>query len=83
MESDDTPTVDDAEEAAWAAEQRNVVIEYLQRQGVDHLGVSAEPRWRLSRYVAVWAVRSKTNPNAVGWWAISGDLPTDYMTATD
>lgn len=33
----------------------------------------------LSPYVAVWAVRSKLNPDRVGWWAISGDLPTDYM----
>src|SRR5437764_5727586 len=42
--------------------------------------LSLEPRWFLSPYVAVWAVRSRANPDRVGWWAISGDLPTDYMT---
>ena len=26
-------------------------------------------------------MRSKANPDRVGWWAVSGDLPTDYMTA--
>ncbi|WP_083850757.1 DUF4826 family protein [Novosphingobium sp. Rr 2-17] len=29
-------------------------------------------------YVAVWAIESVINPGCVGWWAVSGDLPTDY-----
>lgn len=81
MDSDESPTIDDPEDAAWGAQQRQVVIDYLASQGCEHNGVSLEPRWFVSPYVAVWAVRSKANPDWVGWWAISGDLPTDYMTA--
>jgi hypothetical protein len=33
-------------------------------------------------YLAIWAIRSKANPDAVGWWAVSGDVPTDYVAAT-
>jgi hypothetical protein len=82
MQSDESPVSDDLEATAWAAQQRQIVIDYLASQGCDHNGVSLEPRWFVSRCVAIWAVRSKANPDRVGWWAISGDLPTDYMTAT-
>jgi hypothetical protein len=81
-DGDEVPTITDREDAAWAADQRKVVESYLEAQGCEHAGVSLEPRWYLSPYLAVWAVRSKANPDAVGWWAISGDAPTDYMTAT-
>lgn len=81
-DGDEVPTITDREDAAWAADQRRVVEHYLQAQGCDHAGVSLEPRWYLSPYLAVWAVRSKASPDLVGWWAISGDVPTDFMTAT-
>jgi hypothetical protein len=71
-DGDEAPTITDSEEAAWAKDQRTLVETYLQVQGCDHAGVSLEPRWYLSRYLAVWAVRSKANPDLVGWWAISG-----------
>ncbi|MEM6393305.1 MAG: DUF4826 family protein [Planctomycetota bacterium] len=76
-------TITDPKEAAWAVRQREVVESYLQEQGCEHAGVSLEPRWFLSPYLAVWAVRSKADPDFIGWWAISGDVPTDYLTATD
>lgn len=81
-DGDEVPTITDQEDAAWAADQRKVVEHYLQAERCEHAGVSLEPRWYLSPCLAVWAVRSKVNPDAVGWWAISGDVPTDYMTAT-
>jgi hypothetical protein len=80
MDSDEVFTIDDPEDAAWVARQLEVVVAYLAQQHVQHGGVSQEPRWFLSPYVAVWAIRSQANPDRVGWWAISGDLPTDYMT---
>ncbi|MEM6853807.1 MAG: DUF4826 family protein [Planctomycetota bacterium] len=80
-DSDETPTITNESDAAWFAKQHKVVVAYLRSQGCDHAGVSLEPRWFLSPYLAIWAVRSKANPDAVGWWAISGDVPTDYMTA--
>jgi hypothetical protein len=81
MDSDETATIDDPEDVAWVAKQRQTVIDYLASQRCEQNGVSLEPRWFVSPYVAVWAVRSKANPDAVGWWAISGDLPTDYLSA--
>lgn len=81
-DGDEIPTITDSEDAAWAADQHKLVEAYLEAQGCHHAGVSLEPRWYLSPHLAVWAVRSKANPGAVGWWAISGDVPTDYMTAT-
>jgi hypothetical protein len=81
-DSDEIATIIDSAAAAWAALQRDAVEAYLQTQGCEHAGVSLEPRWYLSPYLALWAVRSKANPDLVGWWAISGDVPADYMTAT-
>lgn len=81
MDTDESTTIDDPEDAAWVAKQRQTVIDYLAAQRCDHNGVSLEPRWFVSPYVALWAVRSKANPDRVGWWAISGDLPTDYLSA--
>jgi hypothetical protein len=56
------------------------VEEYLQRERVDHLGVGEYPAFHVHPYLAAWAVRSKRAPGSVGWWAISGDLPTDYVS---
>jgi hypothetical protein len=83
MSSDDVSTMEDREEAAWATAQREIVKRYLAKEGVKHRGVSPEPEWFVAPYVAVWAIRSWANPDVVGWWAISGDLPTDYMTRQD
>jgi hypothetical protein len=81
MDSDETSTIKDPEDVAWVAAQRRAVVDYLASQRCDHNGVSHEPRWFVSPYVAIWAVRSKADPDQVGWWAISGDLPTDYVVA--
>ncbi|HSZ59350.1 MAG TPA: DUF4826 family protein [Tepidisphaeraceae bacterium] len=83
MDSDEEPTISDPAEATWVAAERQQVITYLSSQGVKDAGISLEPRWFLSPYVAIWAVRSKANPDRIGWWAISGDLPTDYLTCKD
>jgi hypothetical protein len=80
MDSDDTPSIEDCGDAAWVASQHEIVVKYLEKECIEHGGVSLEPRWFVSPYVAVWAVRSRANPDRVGWWAISGDLPTDYMS---
>ncbi|MDX1965295.1 MAG: DUF4826 family protein [Pirellulales bacterium] len=80
-DSDEMETVTDRDDATWIADQRKIVETYLQHQGCEHAGVSLEPRWYLYPYLALWAVRSKLNPQLVGWWAISGDVPTDYMAA--
>jgi hypothetical protein len=45
-------------------------------------GSVLEPRWFLTPYLAIWAVRSQAEPGCIGWWAISGDVPTDYLPCT-
>lgn len=75
---DDDPSAD----AAWLAAQRTEVEAYLAAEGLDHGGVAVEPDWYEPEVLAVWRVRSGTAPNRLGWWAVSGDVPTDYVTAT-
>jgi hypothetical protein len=74
---------DPARKAAWIREQREVVLEYLAREQVSHLGVPELPEWFFAPYVAIWSVASKKRPGAVGWWAISGDVPTDYTSSSE
>jgi hypothetical protein len=82
MDSDEQATISDPSDGAWVATQRARVIEYLSSQRCEHAGVSLEPRWFLTPYLAIWAVRSQAEPGCIGWWAISGDVPTDYLACT-
>jgi hypothetical protein len=66
----------------WLAEQRERVLGYLEFEGVEHGGVPDDPDWFVAPYVAVWRVTSPQAPNEVGWWAISGDMPTDYISSS-
>jgi hypothetical protein len=70
----------DPEEGRWLASQRGGVERYLAGQGAIHGGVAEDPEWTIPQRVAVWAVRSMADPDRVGWWAISGDVPADYMS---
>ena len=69
-------------EERWCDERRNDVNALLQREGVSHGQVGEWPAWHLAPYVSIWAIESKANPGWVGWWAIAGDLPTDYVSAS-
>jgi len=68
-------------ESQWIADQRSRVLEYLRVEGVAHEGVPDRPDWFLAPYLAVWRVVSRKAPGVPGWWAISGDVPTDYMSS--
>jgi hypothetical protein len=74
---------EDAEENNWLAEERRKVVEYLADEGCRHGGVAEWPVFYVSPHVALWAVQSTKHLGSVGWWAISGDLPTDYMSSSD
>jgi hypothetical protein len=74
---DDDP---DAEER-WCAAARDGVVEYLAREGVEHGEVGEWPAWHVAPVASVWAMESIVSPGRVGWWAIYGDLPTDYVSA--
>ena len=72
----DNPEID----ARWCAERREEVAAYLQREGLTHGQIGADPAWHVAPYVSVWAIESLAAPGKVGWWAISGDLPNDYVS---
>ena len=71
----------DPDEARWCAECREEVARYLSRQGLEHGEVGEWPAWHIEPYVSIWAIESLARPGWVGWWAICGDLPTDYISA--
>jgi hypothetical protein len=70
-------------EERWCAERRAEVTEYLARQRVEHGEVGSWPAWHVAPYVSIWAIESLRAPGDVGWWAICGDLPTDYLSAAN
>lgn len=80
----ETPDYDDPEiDQSWCDAQRATVIEYLKSQQLNHGEVGDWPAWHIAPYLAVWAVESVARPGWIGWWAISGDLPTDYISASE
>jgi hypothetical protein len=64
----------------WCAQQRAIALDYLSRQPVEFGELGKWPGWHVAPYVAVWAVESVAAPGKVGWWVITGDLPTDYTS---
>lgn len=77
----DEPTPE--QEEAWVIDQRRKVEDYLAGQGCNHGGVGEWPAFHVTPYLAIWAIRSKIAEGHIGWWAISGDCPTDYMSGKD
>lgn len=69
-------------EEQWIASERQKVIDYLKLQGCRHAGVETSPTFHVEPDIALWAVQSTIHTGRVGWWAISGDVPTDYMSST-
>lgn len=72
---------DERDDPAWIAEQHKKVVDYLARQSLEHGGVRDTPDWHIAPIVAVWSIESLAAPGRTGWWAISGDLPTDYESS--
>jgi hypothetical protein len=70
------------DEKAWVRQEREKVLAYLTSQRCKHAGVGEWPAFHVDPYVALWAVQSPTTLGRIGWWAISGDLPTDYMNSS-
>jgi Domain of unknown function (DUF4826) len=74
---------DDQTEESWCNAQRDAVANYLRSQRLEHGEIGDWPAWHVAGCVAIWAVESKARPEWIGWWVISGDLPTDYCSAAD
>jgi hypothetical protein len=64
----------------WCMEQRENVERYMSEQPVEFGALGEWPAWNVAPYVSVWAVESIESPGKIGWWVISGDLPTDYTS---
>lgn len=76
------PLPEPTEEEQWIAEERRKVVDYLEIQGCRHAGVADWPAFYIEPHVALWAVQSTRHVGRIGWWAISGDVPTDYMSSS-
>ena len=78
------PDYNDPEvEERWCTEQQKIVACYLRSQRVKHGRIGEWPAWHAPPYVSIWAIESLARPGLVGWWVISGDLPTDYISSGD
>ncbi len=71
------------DDECWCSAQRNVVADYLRVEGVETGLIGDWPAWDVTGCAAIWAIESKFRPGWIGWWVISGDLPTDYCSAAD
>ena len=67
----------------WCAQQRVQVANYLRSQQVKHGRIGEWPAWEIAPHVSIWAVESLAQPEWIGWWAISGDVPTDYISSAE
>lgn len=69
------------DEELWLAAERRKVTDYLREQGCRHAGVADWPAFHVAPDVSLWGVQSIKHDGRTGWWAISGDVPTDYMSS--
>ncbi len=78
-EEDNMDAYEDPEvEAEWYGEQWKYVVEFLRGEGLRGCVVAEEPDFCMAPYVAVWRVLNERT-GKLSFWAISGDLPTDYL----
>lgn len=77
----DDHTSSEEDEEKWILSERTRVDAYLKNENVEHLGVGEWPAFHIVPYLALWAIQSKATPGWVGWWVISGDVPTDYISS--
>lgn len=65
----------------WLREHRQRIEDYLRDEGVPHGPIASEPGWDILPHVSIWAVAQSGRPERVAFWAICGDVPTDYLAA--
>ena len=56
------------------------MLAYLGEEGFLEPSIGDWPSWYVAPILSVWAVESVEHPGSVGWWAVSGDFPTDYTS---
>ena len=76
------PDYDDPEiEEAWCAARQSEVGAYLAERRIPHGEIGEWPAWHVAPVVSIWAVESAERANAMGWWVICGDVPSDHIPA--
>jgi len=70
------------DEEDWLDEQQDIAQLYMEKTGAQHGKIEKYPSFYVAPYLAVWAVESGKITNAVGWWVITGDVPTDYVSSS-
>jgi hypothetical protein len=58
-------------------------LKRLALQGVQHGRIGDWPAWHVAPCASIWAIESLVRPEWIGWWVLSGDLPTDYISSAD
>lgn len=71
------------DEDIWIEAERKRAEDYLCEQRVEHLGVGDYPAFHVHPYFALWAVQTKSSPGWIGWWTVTGDLPSDYISSSE
>ena len=72
--------MDNLELERWVEEVRDDVYAYLEGQGIQKPNIDEWPAFEVAPYFSIWAIESQRNPGKIGWWAFSGDCPTDYVS---
>jgi len=72
--------MDELEFKAWVDKERKDVELYLTKHGINKPNVGPWPAFEMAPHFAIWAVESKKIAGKIGWWAFSGDCPTDYVS---
>lgn len=74
-----TDELSSEDEERWCAERRAQLVDYLAAEKCPSTSVGEWPAWHVAPIISLWAVESAKRPGWVGWWAVSGDFPTDYV----
>jgi len=77
------PYDDPAVEAAFCATCREKLLQKLEHEGMVCGVVSEDPLSYATDLACVWAIESPDVAGMVGWWAISGDVPTTWLPAAE
>ena len=72
------------QEQEWIDQQRENVASFLstltEKLGQQFGRIGEFPAWYEAPLFAIWAIESHAEPGRMGWWVVSGDVPTDYIT---
>ena len=77
------PTYEPEEIEDWWSTCREKLEQRMAEDGIVHGTCGDEPLSYCMQFACVCAVEAPEQPGTVGWWAISGDLPTTYLPAAE